>query len=87
MTEKQKFEVVFPVIIQVNLGATVNIGNYESRKISFGVSLPISSAKEIDAYVEKLKKYLKKKIDDEVEKIKAEHGQADVNVVYENLDI
>lgn len=69
-----KIKLEVPITIQVSMGATVNIGNYESRKVSIGISYPVEDSKNIKPSIEKLKAFVKKQLDKEVEKIREEFG-------------
>jgi len=69
-----KIKLEVPITISVSMGATINIGNYESRKVSIGISYPVEDKKKIKGTLEALKKFVRKQVDIEVEKIRKEFG-------------
>jgi len=62
-------------IIEISLTehATVNIGNYESSKISFGLTIP-AKAKDVNKVRKAMEDYISKYIEDRVMEIKNEIG-------------
>lgn len=67
---KVKMEV--PITVSVSMGATVNIGNYESRRITVGVSYPVDDKKKLGIVMKNIKKYVKDELEKEIEKLKKE---------------
>ena len=69
-------KVEYPVLFSYSEKRTINLGNYESRSIQAGVSAPIKTAKD----VEKHKRFVKKILDAEEEKIRAELARKETGV-------
>ena len=78
-----KAKVIYPFVVSVTGGATVNIGNYESRRISFGLSIPVYDRKKIKKVFNQAKTFVEKEIEKEVKRIKDEHGEKDIEVIVE----
>lgn len=57
-----------PCVVSYSLGATINIGNYESLKVNIGLSVPVTDPKNIPkAYkkvIAQVEKLLEKKVDE-----------------------
>lgn len=57
-----------PIVITFNAGATINIGNFQSVRVTVGLSVPVYDAKKVDEtyekVVKKVERWLEKKIED-----------------------
>lgn len=59
-----------PAQVQVGMGLTLNLGNYESARIDIRLSVPVYREEINDAY-EFVRQYVEKRMDKEVADIKA----------------
>jgi len=76
MSKEPIMKIVYPTVFTYSEKRTINLGNYESRSIQAGVSAPIKTTKD----VEKHKRFVKKILDVEEEKIRAELARKETGV-------
>jgi len=67
--------VVEPARVDLNLGLTINLGNFESARVDVGVSLPCYS-EEVDATYERAKEWAGARLQHEAQAVRGrKHGK------------
>ena len=68
---KQKSETLCnePIYVHFELGGTINAGNYESLKVTFGLTVP-TSPKEKDATIKQVKKEVIAQMEQEIKRLR-----------------
>lgn len=59
--------------IEVSLGKTINLGNYESVKVQVGLSVDVKNKMSIDEKFDRVYKELNLKLDDYCDNIERKH--------------
>jgi len=62
-----------PIVLSLTAGKTINIGNYESIRVSVGLSVPIYSPDKLNSIYEKVSKKVEKLLDTEIKKAEKKH--------------
>ena len=80
-----KVKMEMPIVITYTASATINMGNYESRKVSVGLSLPVEDKKQIATKYKKVRELTNKLLMLEVERIQKERDMG--KDVFEEEDL
>jgi|GEM_PF-2174333 len=62
----------YPILLSVQMGATINMGNYESKKISLGITYPVYEENAVVGIKKQLEKFIEKEINKKVKELKKE---------------
>lgn len=58
----------FPITVSYSLGATINIGNYESVRVQCGLSIPVYDSKKFKTVKQKATEIVEEWLNEEVER-------------------
>lgn len=78
----------FPITVSYSMGATINLGNYETVRVQCGLSIPIYDGKKFDSAKQKVTEIVEEWLYEEVEKQVQKHkqdGKEVDEIVFEEL--
>lgn len=67
-----------PITLTFSMGATINIGNYESVRVQCGASVPVYNYGKYEEMKKQVSKFVKKWLETEVEEQVKKHKGASV---------
>ncbi|MEM0324926.1 MAG: hypothetical protein QXW35_03435 [Candidatus Aenigmatarchaeota archaeon] len=88
MEKNNEIIVKQPIVISYSLGATINIGNYQSIRVNVGVQLPIYNKEKFDEAYSRLQQKVETLLEKEIEKYVKKYTKSEddnVSVEYDLL--
>lgn len=82
----KKMVLKVPVTVTIQMGATINIGNYESRRVSVGLSVPVYETKKLQKVMQSVKTLVKNELEAQVKEIAKERKDENIEIIEEILE-